>query len=89
MSSIAPASTGRPALRKFSTVRMVKLSISSRVAGTMWPAMMEATAWEASMTLSKTAIMALKAAGGGTSFRVSFSKTPRVPSEAIIRPARL
>gem|GEM_PF-6842529 len=59
------------------------------MAGTILAAMIAATASQAAMTLSNTAIMALAALGGGTSFRVMVSKTPSVPSEATMSPARL
>ena len=63
--------------------------MNSRVQGTILSAMMAATVWVAASILSYTAIMALEAAGGGISFRVISLNTPRVPSDAVINPARL
>ena len=44
---------------------------------------------EAAFMDGKIAIMDLAACAGGTSFRMHLSKTPKVPSEATIKPARL
>ncbi len=51
--------------------------------------MMPATASAAFCMSSKTAIRALDALGGGTSLRMAWEMTPKVPSDWISMPARL
>ena len=59
---------------------MVAWSRNSRVHGTTCAEMMAATALEADCMSLNRAIMALEAFGGGTSFRVTWLVTARVPS---------
>ena len=87
-SSMAAASSGRPACVYSSIIRRLVASRNSSVAGMTPPATMAATVRVASPVVANVALSVARASGRGTSRNVASVITPSVPSDPTKRPTR-